>query len=472
VDGHAFGGIDPFDARRCGLSWAAKIIGSGVFVTGRDPWDVVHQSCNWAIATDEEIQALIEGRERLNLSERLRIDVDRNDRIVEVTLDEEFTGTSRFCEGQGCVIVPDRTAELRFTPTPIKPDVPPPESTPWPSGDLDADRGETGIDRRKVEAAIDLMFENPRQYTNAMLVVHQGVIVGERYHEPFDRDSRFESWSMGKSIAASLLALLLREGLADLDAPLPFEEWRGSEDPRQRIRVRDLLRMSSGLQFTGSHGRDENPLVKTIDGRFLDHIYVYAGGADAYAFSAAKPAEFPPNTVGRYRNCDPLLVTRLVCDTVRANGQEPLSWPQRNLFDPLGMAGMVLETDPWGGFLISGHDYGRPRDWARLGLLYLQRGAWGGRQIIPESFVEFVQTPAPAFDGPYYGAFFWLNGAGDLPTLPGDAFWMAGAGGQRVIIVPSLDLVIVRMGHINGEIAGRAGTMDRSIGLVVEALRA
>ena len=151
---------------------------------------------------------------------------------------------------------------------------------------------------------------------------------------------------------------------------------------------------------------------------------------------------------------------------------EFLSWPQRNLFDPLGMAGMILETDPFGGFLISGHDYGRPRDWARLGLLYLQCGAWEGRQLLPESFVEFVQTPAPAFDGPYYGGFFWLNRARDLPTLPEDAYWMAGAGGQRVVIVPSLDLVIVRMGHINGEIAGRAQTMDRATALLAEAAEA
>jgi CubicO group peptidase (beta-lactamase class C family) len=136
------------------------------------------------------------------------------------------------------------------------------------------------------------------------------------------------------------------------------------------------------------------------------------------------------------------------------------------------MTGMVLETDPYGSFLICGHDYGRARDWARLGLLYLQRGAWGGKQILPETFVEFVQQPAPAFEEPGYGGFFWLNRSGAMQTLPEDAYWMAGAGGQRTVIVPSLDLVIVRMGHLGGVLGGWADTMDEANALLVEAARA
>jgi CubicO group peptidase (beta-lactamase class C family) len=462
--------IDQSDPRMCGLAWAAKVIGSGVFITGREPWDVVRQSCNWMIATDAEIRAVIEGRGHLDLGERLVIDVDAGRRAVTLTLDGEISAAARHFGGQGCIIVPDAGSGVQFAPTPVKPDVPDPEATAWPRGDaLADDPAATGIDLGRVDAALDLMFENARQHTNAMLVVHKGVLVRERYREPFDRSSRFESWSMGKSIAASLAGILLRRELIDLEAPLPFEEWSSPGDARARIRTRDLLHMSSGLEFTGSQGMDEDPLVKTRDGRFLDHIYVYAGAVDAFDFSARKPAEFRPDTVGRYRNCDPLLLTRLVRDSVRARGEDFLTWPQRNLFDPLGMAGMVLETDPWGGFLISGHDYGRPRDWARLGVLYLQRGAWGGEQILPESFVEFVQTPAPAFEEPCYGGFFWLNRSRRMPTLPEDAYWMAGAGGQRVVIVPGLDLVIVRMGHLAGALAGWEQTLDRASALLVEA---
>jgi CubicO group peptidase (beta-lactamase class C family) len=464
--------IDQSDPRMCGLAWAAKAIASGVFITGREPWDVVRQSCNWMIATDAEIRAVIEGRGHLHLAERLQIDVDEDRRAVTLTLDDELRGAARHFDGQGCVIVPDAGSGVEFAPTPVKPEVPDPKSTPWPRGDrLDDPPASTGTDLDRVDAALDLLFENPRQHTNAALVVHRGALVRERYREPFDRESRFESWSMGKSIAASLAGILIRRGLVDLDAPLPFEEWQSPADARSQIRTRHLLRMSSGLEFTGSQGMDEDPLVKTQDGKFLDHIYVYAGAVDAFDFSARKPAEFPPDALGRYRNCDPLLLTRLVRDTVRGEGQDFLTWPQRNLFDPLGMAGMVLETDPWGNFLISGHDYGRPRDWARLGLLYLQRGAWGGEQILPDSFVEFVQTPAPAFEEPCYGGFFWLNRSRAVPTLPEDAYWMAGAGGQRVVIVPSLDLVIVRMGHLAGALGGWEDTLTRACGLLVEAVR-
>jgi CubicO group peptidase (beta-lactamase class C family) len=465
--------VDQSDPRRCGLAWAAKVVCSGVFITGREPWDVVRQSCSWMIATDEEIRSVIEGRGHLDLGERLVLDVDAGRRAVTLTLDDEIRATARCFDGQGCVIVPDAGSGVHFAPTPVKPDIPDPESTAWPDGDrLSDDPGATGLDPGRVAAAIDLMFENPRQHTNAMLAVHRGVLVGERYRAPFDAETRFESWSMGKSIAASLGGVLLQRGLIDLEAPLPFEEWRSPDDVRSRIRSVDLLRMSSGLEFTGSQGRDEDALVKTRDGKFLDHIYVYAGAVDAYDFCSRKPAEFPPGSVGRYRNCDPLLLTRLVRDTVRAQGEDFLTWPQRNLFDPLGMRGVVLETDPYGNFLISGHDYGRARDWARLGLLYLRRGAWGGRQILPESFVELVQAPAPAFEEPYYGGLFWLNRSRALRALPEDAYWMSGAGGQRVVIVPSLELVVVRMGHLNGAVAGWEETMERAGGLLVDAVEA
>jgi CubicO group peptidase (beta-lactamase class C family) len=463
--------IDQSDLRRCGLAWGTKVICSGVFITGRDPWDVVRQSCNFMIATEEEIQALVEKGRRLNLEERLAIDIDLDRNAVTLTLDDVVQTSARHFEGQGCVIVPDSRSGVEFAPTPVKPEVLDAGSTAWPLGDVLAeDSGRSGIDLAKVDAAVDLMFENSRQYTNAFVVVHRGVLVRERYAEPFGRETRFESWSMGKSVAASLAGLLVRDGLLDLEAPLPFKEWQSPNDPRAAIRAEDLLHMSSGLEFTGSQGPNENPLAKSQEGKLFDHLYVYAGAIDAFGFCTHKPAEYPPNRVGRYRNCDPLLLTRLVRDTVRARGESFLTWPQRNLFDPLGIAGIVLETDPYGNFLITGHDYGRARDWARLGLLYLQKGAWGRKQLLPESFVEFVQTPAPAFETPEYGGFFWLNRARTLATLPEDAYWMAGAGGQRVVIVPSLDLVIVRMGHLNGEIAGWAETMDRANALLVEAV--
>jgi CubicO group peptidase (beta-lactamase class C family) len=324
------------------------------------------------------------------------------------------------------------------------------------------------------------MFGKAAQFTNAFVVLHRGAVLAERYAAPFDAQTRFESWSMGKSLAATMVGLLQARGELSLDEPAWIPQWQAAGDPRRAIRVRDLLNMASGLRFSGSYssGEDEssktepNPQPGATGRRFLDHIYVYAGATDSYAFCVGQPAEHAPGTVGRYRNCDPLLATALV--RLRSGKPDPLAfmrWPHEALFAPLGMHGMVIEPDPAGHLLISGHVYGRARDWARLGQLYLQHGAWGGQQLLREDFTEFVQTVSPAWQHePHYGGFFVTNGTGVLPGLPRDAYWASGGGGQRTIIVPSLDLVVVRMGHMAGEIFGRKATMDQALGLLREAV--
>ncbi len=152
----------------------------------------------------------------------------------------------------------------------------------------------------------------------------------------------------------------------------------------------------------------------------------------------------------------------------RRRGEEYLSFPQRLLFDRIGIRRQVLEPDPWGNFLLTGYDYGTARNWARLGMLYLQDGVWLGERLLPEGWAQLVATPAPAWERPLYGGMFWLNRTGVL-ELPEDAYYMAGAGGQHTIIVPSLDLVVVRLGHLRG--GPHAGpSLNRALRLLVEAL--
>ena len=181
-----------------------------------------------------------------------------------------------------------------------------------------------------------------------------------------------------------------------------------------------------------------------------------------------RPPEFPPNTRGFYRNCDPLTITYLVKQAVMNRGDNILTWPQRMLFDKIGIRRQVLETDPYGNFLITGYDYGTARNWARIGMLYLQDGMWQGQRILPEGWSKFVSTPAPAWTRPEYGGFFWLNGVGNW-NLPTETYFAAGAGGQNTWIVPSRDLVIVRMGHMRGQGAARRPT-NTALGLVMEAI--
>jgi len=265
---------------------------------------------------------------------------------------------------------------------------------------------------------------------------------------------------MGKSITATLMALLIKKGVYDLWQPAPIEEWQNIDDPRRNIRIADLLHMSSGLRCLAPQDPDPAP-------GYPDHVYVYTGAIDAFRWSITRPSQWLPNTVWRYRNCDPLSIGYLIRRAVESNGENYLAWPQRALFDKLGIRGMVLETDPYGNFLLNGYELGSARDWLRLGMLYLQGGMWNGEQLLPEGWSDFVRTPAPTSSG-QYGAFFWLARSSGWP-IPQDAYFMAGSGGQYTFIIPTHDLVVVRLGHDGGE---RAGTqaLSRALDLLMHAI--
>jgi CubicO group peptidase (beta-lactamase class C family) len=224
--------------------------------------------------------------------------------------------------------------------------------------------------------------------------------------------------------------------------------------------------MSSGIRIRAPFDPDFDPR-----GPYPDHLYLYTGGVDSFHYAATRPLQWPPNTVGRYRNTDPVLVSYLVRLAVTKRGEDYLSFPQRALFDKLGIRTMVLETDPYGNFLTQGYELASGRDWARLGNLYLQDGIWNGERILPEGYVKFVSTVAPAWDAdkrPVYGGFFWINGTGELP-VPKEAYYMSGAGGQTTLVVPSHDLVVVRLGHFKGSGPGER-SFARALTLVMEAV--
>jgi CubicO group peptidase (beta-lactamase class C family) len=206
-------------------------------------------------------------------------------------------------------------------------------------------------------------------------------------------------------------------------------------------------------------------------GAYPDHLYFYTGGVDSFRYAATRPPQWPPGKVGRYRNTDPVLINYLIRLAVEKRGEDYLSFPQRALFDKLGIRTMVIETDPFGNFLGQGYEVGSGRDWARLGNLYLQDGVWNGERILPEGYVRFVSTRAPAWvaDGrPVYGGLFWVNGLRQYP-VPRDSYYMSGAGGETTMIVPSRDLVVVRLGHYRGEAVG-AVSFENALALLAQAV--
>lgn len=433
-----------------GAASYAKILCSAVFVSGRDAEEARRNSAYFLMPPQDR-------------DARVSVQIDRDAKQVRATV-RGITRTARLYGDQGCIIHQEGHDGIHFTPVSVRTSLPDAMSQEWPMGDAPSKAPwPSGLDKSRMQAAVDLAFSDPEGLTAAMVVVHKGQIVGERYMPGITKDTQLESWSMGKSLTATLVGLAVKDGAFALDDPAPVPEWQRPGDPRGRITVRDLMRMSSGLRFTGQDDKHLDPRTE-----YHDHFFIYAGAVNAFAYSVSSPVEFPPNAVGRYRNADPLTLGYLVQQAVRRRGEEYLTYPQRALFDRIGIRRQVLETDPYGNFLLTGYDYGTARNWARLGMLYLQDGMWQGQRLLPEGWARFVSTPAPAWKRPEYGGLFWLNGVKQW-NLPPDAYLMSGAGGQHTFVVPSLDLVVVRMGHQRGAAAGTRA-LNQSLAAIVAAI--
>ncbi len=435
-----------------GAASYAKVLCSAVFVSGRDVAEAQRNSAYFLVAEPDR-------------KEPVTVEVDRERRRVQATL-RGVTRTAAFYGDQGCVIHPEGHDRVFFTPVPVRTALPDAATTPWPMGDAPTTvPWPARLDRAAITAAVDLAFADPEGLTAAMVVVHKGQVVGERYMAGVTKDTQLESWSMGKSLTATLVGLEVQRGSFRLDDPAPVPDWRRPGDPRGPIRVRDVMQMSSGLSFTGQDDRHLDPRTQ-----YHDHFFLYAGAVDAFKYAITSPVEFAPGTVGRYRNSDPMTLGFLVRQAVEQRGEVYLTHPQRALFDRIGIRRQVLEPDPWGNFLLSGYDYGTARNWARLGLLYAQDGVWQGTRLLPEGFATFVRTPAPAWQRKEYGGQFWVNGEGQW-NLPRDAYFMSGAGGQHTFVVPSHDLVVVRMGHQRGAPVGTK-LLNQSLAMIVTAIDA
>jgi CubicO group peptidase (beta-lactamase class C family) len=444
----------PGDPLEHSTSGYAKTMCSAVFITGLDP-DVAAESVGYFTGPYED---------RKKVGKPV---VDRAKKEVRITMPNGVTVVARYFGSQGCIALPRGRDDVFFKPVAVKSALPDPTVTPWPMGDvLSKAAVPSGVDAAKVKQAIDAAFEPASALTSAFVVTYKGRLIGERYMKGISPTTPLESWSMGKSVTASMMGVLIEQGAYRLDEPAPIPEWQKPGDPRQKIRIADILHMSSGIRIKAPDDPDFNP-----KGTYPDHLYLYTGRVNSFQYAASRPPQWPPNTVGRYRNTDPVLTNYLIRLAVEKRGEEYLSFPQRNLFDKIGIRSMVMETDPYGDFLTQGYELMSGRDWARLGNLYLQDGMWNGTRLLPRGFVTFVSTVAPAWAAdrrPIYGGFFWINGDGAFP-VPREAFYMAGAGGQTVLIVPSHHLVVVRIGHYKGEEAG-SEAFKKALALLMEAV--
>ncbi|MBL7864234.1 MAG: serine hydrolase [Cyclobacteriaceae bacterium] len=442
---------DPLELHAAGF---AKVMCSAVFITGLDP--------DFAAENVGYFTAPYEFRSKLG-----KPVIDREKLQVQVSLPGGLTRTAIYTSGQGCVTLPEGETSLHFKPRPIPPATPDNTDIPWPMGDkVPEDDFPAEIDEVAVLEAINAAFEPDEALTAGFVVTWKGKFLAERHAAGITEDTPLESWSMGKSLTATLMGILIQRGVYSLEQQAPIPEWQGDGDPRAKITIANLLNMSSGIRIRAP----QDPGYDSLLG-YPDHLYLYTGGINSFAYAASRPLQWPPNTVGRYRNTDPSLTNYLIRLAVEKAGEDYLAFPQRALFDKIGIQTMVMETDPYGNFLTQGYEFASARDWARLGNLYLQEGMWNGERILPEGFTKFVSTLAPAWkeDGrPIYGGFFWINGDETFP-IPKDAYYMAGAGGQYTFIIPSHDLVVVRLGHYKGSKSGTEA-LKKALALLMEAV--
>jgi len=313
-----------------------------------------------------------------------------------------------------------------------------------------------------LKAALDHAFEEPAEpplrRTKAVVVVRDGRIIAERYAAGIGIDTQLPSFSMTKSLVNALLGIMTQQGLTSPSLPAPIPEWRGAGDPRRGIEVGHLMRMTSGLALdeTGT-GFDPS-----------NQMYLYDDMA-GYAVKAALIAE--PGTRWAYSSATTQILARIIRDAV-GGPEQTLSFAWRELFNPLGMRHVTLAFDANGTLQGSANMLASARDWARFGLLYLNDGKIGGRRILHDEWVDYTTWATLDTD---YAAGFWTNNS-EHPNaqgrvqlgIPRDSFFAFGFLGQRLAIIPSRNMVVVRLGH-SVDPAGDIRGVGRLIKEVIDA---
>lgn len=364
----------------------------------------------------------------------IRWQVDRADRQVHASVLGSFGMRSVFRPGLGCLLVqgdgpvPEAAG---FAPAPI--------ASPYPAHVVASDDPAVRVAIKRAFAEPDPA--HPRN-TKAVVVLHHGQLIAERYAPGYGPDTPIWAHSLTKSLTNALIGILVRQGKLRPEQPAPIDAWRTADNPHHTVTIDQLLRMDSGLPFDETDGV-LNPLTRMT---FLQR--------DMAGYAARMPLAHAPGTTWGYSNLGYVLLGHMITQTTGGNAVDAGRFARRELFAPLGMAHTVIQADAGGTLIGSGSSYGTARDFARFGQLYLDDGMAGGKRILPEGWVAYSRSQTLDTG---YGAGFWLNIKDDtrvpvwharwgMPQLPKDMYYARGAFGQYVVIVPSQDLVVVRMG--------------------------
>jgi CubicO group peptidase (beta-lactamase class C family) len=413
---------------RMAVSVVAHDLCSKTFITGADPRQVFADS--------------LAPREGLRLvAAYLRYDVDPERHEVRVRLGRIglFRARAVFFPGLGCIVIHGA----------------PPKELPSASQLMAAHSNATAIladiagpevvdpQDAKLRAALSGAFEEssgrPPRRTKAVVVVHDGRVVAERYAAGYGVDTPIIGFSMTKSMMNALVGILVMQGRIKITDPAPVAEWSQPDDPRHAITVEQLMRMTSGLDLDQENVGPANPSDQML---FLQR--------DMAGFARRRKLIAQPGTRFAYSDASTQIVSSVVRAATGPAAVDAFEFADRELFAPLGMRHATVEVDATGTMIGGNYMFASARDWARLGLLYANDGIVGDRRILPAGWIDYSTAPTL---GSAYGAGFWTaRGKGDLADamhafdLPSDTFLASGNLGQRVLIIPSLHLVIVRLG--------------------------
>ncbi len=407
---------------------AAKVTCSERFIAGRETADILEND--------------IYARRVLSIPAFRLLAVEVDDSLKRVDSRMKLTGWFKdqavYRDGLGCVLVRDFSADDLQERTGATWQMTE-QNGEWPLGtNVNPETKYSELEKALETAFVESETGNYNG-ARAIIVIHKGKIVGERYADGFDASTPLPGWSMSKTVTAALAGIIIDQTELTVESDNLFDEWK---DERANIQLKDLLSMSDGLAFENGTSNPSSDELKQL----------YLTG-DVVSYALEKPAEYRPNEVFNYNNG----ATNLVIALMRRQFDDREAWlnfPFESLFAPLGMESVVFETDAHDNYLGSSLIYASARDWARFGQLLLQDGEWEGEQILPEGWVEYMISPnSTTNSGWYSNGFIWLGEQGwNMGVdIPADDYWLSGFDGQYVVVIPSKELVIVRMGLTQNE---------------------
>lgn len=395
--------------------FAAKNVCTCTFEAGRDQHSIE--------SGDNDIDPVYYAKNR----------IDKEEKSVTSTVFGLKKRKAVYREGIGCVLVPEEIHQSKSSTN--KPNRKYAVNvSPYPYGNgKQKDTVFDNINYDNLTLAVNNAFdinEEEIKRTRAVVVIYKDQIIVEKYAEGFTKETKLLGWSMTKSITSAIFGILEKQGKITINQANLFPEW--GNDKRSKITLDNLLRMNSGLAWL----EDYNTMSDVTKMLFLEE--------DMTRVQLDKPSIGAPDNSWNYSSGTTNLLSGFIRNQFKTH-QEYLDFWYTELIDKIGMNSMLIETDLSGNYVGSSYGWATPRDWAKFGLLYLHKGNWNGEQILKESWVTYSITPTNGSNGAY-GAHFWLNAGGVYPNVPRDLFSCNGYQGQHVFIIPSKDIVIVRMG--------------------------